>query len=100
MRPLVWIPLVLALGLAFAWRVGDARSGVRAWWSLRADREAAEGRIRELRGELVRLRAEAEALRDERGFGVERAIREDLELAQPGELVLRVPEPVGDRRAR
>jgi cell division protein FtsB len=100
MRPLVWIPLVLALGLAFAWRAVDARSGARAWWSLRADRDAAQGRIRALRAEISRLRAEAEALRDERGFGVERAIREDLELAQPGEVVLRVPEPADDRRAR
>jgi cell division protein FtsB len=100
MRPLVWIPLVLALGLAFAWRLGDARSGARAWWSLRADRDAARERILELRAEIGRLRGEAEALREEQGFGLERAIREDLDLARPGEVVLRVPEPAGDRRAR
>jgi cell division protein FtsB len=100
MRPLVWIPLVLALGLAFAWRLGDARSGARAWWSLRADRDAAQERIRELRAEIGRLRGEAEALREEQGFGLERAIREDLDLARPGEVVLRVPEPAGGRRTR
>ena len=100
MRPLVWIPLVLVLGLAFAWRLGDARSGARAWWSLRADRDAAQERIRELGAEIGRLRGEAAALREEQGFGLERAIREDLDLARPGEVVLRVPEPAGERRAR
>ena len=99
MRPLVWISLVLALGLAFGWRFADSRAGARAWWSLRADRDAAQARIRALRAEIDRLRADAEALRDEEGFALERAIREDLELARPGEVVLRVPD-AGEGRGR
>lgn len=98
MRPLVWVPLVCALTLAFAWRLADSRAGTRAWWSLRADRDEAQARIRALRGEIERLRGEAEGLRDEQGFALERAIREDLELARPGDVVLRVPD--GEGRAR
>jgi cell division protein FtsB len=97
MRPLVWIPLALALALAFGWRLADSRAGARAWWSLRVDRDAAQERIRALRAEAERLRAEARALRDEQGFALERAIREDLELARPGEVVLRVPDVGGER---
>ncbi len=100
MRPLVWVPLVLALALAWATRVADSRAGARAWWSLRTDRDAAQARIRARHAEIDRLRGDAEALRDEEGFAVERAIREDLELAQPGEVVVRVPDAGGEGRAR
>jgi cell division protein FtsB len=96
----MWIPLMLALGLAFGWRIADSRAGARAWWSLRADRDAAQGRIRALRAEIERLRDDARALRDEQGFALERAIREDLELARPGEVVLRVPDASGEDRER
>lgn len=100
MRPLVWVPLVLALTLALATSLADSRSGVRAWWSLRADRADAQARIRVLHAEIDRLRGDAQGLRDEAGLAVERAIREDLDLARPGEVVVRVPDATSEVRTR
>ena len=84
---LSWIPI---LGLAaVAWSAIDERSGLPAWQRLRADLAAAQARIEILRGDIDALRREAEALEGDR-FALERAIREDLGLARPGESVVRL----------
>ncbi|MCG8590853.1 MAG: septum formation initiator family protein [Proteobacteria bacterium] len=81
---------LLAVGLGFA--LADEGSGLRAWIHLREElAEAGERRAR-LEREIERLRAERDAL-DRDPFALERAIREDLDLAQPGETVVRFPAP-------
>jgi cell division protein FtsB len=84
---LFWIPV---LGLAAGgWSAVDERSGLPAWRRLRADLVAARTRIEILRGEIEALRREAEALESDE-LALERAIREDLGLARPGESVIRL----------
>jgi cell division protein FtsB len=87
-RPLILIALVALVALGYA--LANGRSGVRAWWQLGADLAAAETRNAQLEAEIEALRAEAEALRTG-SFAIERAIREDLELAHPDEIVVRIP---------
>ena len=82
------IPLVLVLALGYA--LIDARSGVAQARRLRADLEAAEARIEALRARNESLRAEVASLRDD-PFARERALREDLDLARPGEVLVRMP---------
>ena len=73
-----------ALGIAIA----DGDSGFPMWLRLRSDEALAKERLAELEAETGALRVEIEALERE-PFALERAIREDLQLARPGELVVR-----------
>lgn len=82
------IPALVAAALLVAWL--DADSGIRKYLQLRDDVGAAEVRLDALRGEIGDLQAEAEAL-EKSDFAVERAIREELEWAKPGETVVRLP---------
>jgi cell division protein FtsB len=98
-RQLWWIPVAAfaATGLLAL----DDRTGVPAWRRLRDDLRAADARIEILRGDIAALRAESLALESD-AFAVERAIREDLGLAQPGETVVRLDTRragPGERRA-
>jgi cell division protein FtsB len=72
------------------WAGLDTSSGLRSWWRLRVDLAETETRIAALRSEVASLREEERALESEQ-FALERAIREDLELALPGETVVRLP---------
>jgi cell division protein FtsB len=82
-----WLGLVLALGLA---RAGlDEDSGVRQWLYLRSELEQAEGRIAGLEAEVEALRGEAKQLETD-DYALERAIREELELVQPGQTLVRL----------
>jgi cell division protein FtsB len=92
MRRLWLAPALLATGLAVAILDGD--SGLRSWWRLRDDLASARVRIEGLEEERSRLEAEVTALESD-PFALERAIREDLELARPGELVVRFRRPAG-----
>ena len=83
----MWIP-VLALAAAGASAL-DERTGIPAWRRLRGDLAAANARIEILRGDIAVLEGEALALESD-AFAVERAIREDLGLAKPGERVVRL----------
>ena len=90
----LWIvPAVLAAALAAAWL--DDEAGLRAWWRLDDDLRAAEARMDALREEVDRLERRARALEDD-PFAQERAIRETLGLARPGETVLRLRRPDPD----
>ena len=82
------MPLVLALGLALA--LADGQAGLRAWWTLRSDVASAHERVAALGREIRELRGEEKALGED-PIAIERAIREDLELARPGEVVVRIP---------
>ena len=82
-----WIP-VLALAAAGASAL-DERTGIPAWRRLRDDLTAAHARIEVLHGDIAALRSEVDALESD-SFAVERAIREDLGLAHPNEIVVRL----------
>jgi cell division protein FtsB len=85
----LWIPVLVLAAAGFA--AFDERSGIPAWSRLRADSLATHARIEVLRGDLAGLRREADALASD-DFAVERAIREDLGLARPGESVVRLDD--------
>ena len=61
------------------------------WFELRAERRKSENRISQLRFEVKNLQTKVEALEHD-PLAMERAIREVLELARPGETVIRFVE--------
>ncbi len=82
-----WLaPLLLAAVAVIA--VADGESGIPMWFRLRSDVAQASERAAVLARETEALRVQIEALSSE-PFALERAIREDLELALPGEIVVR-----------
>jgi len=87
-RRLWLIPLVVLIALGYA--LFDARSGVGQARRLQVDLDAANTRIDALRTKNERLREEARDLRED-PFARERALREDLGLARPGEILVRIP---------
>ncbi len=85
----LWIATaIVAAAVAYAFL--DRETGIPTWLQLRE--EVADGRARAAaqRARIESLRAQAEALERD-PFAVERAIREDLELARPGEVIVRFP---------
>jgi cell division protein FtsB len=68
----------------------DQDSGLRAWLRYREGLATAHARIAVLRGEVKSLEEEARRLRDD-PIAQERAIREDLGLALPGDVVVELP---------
>lgn len=84
------VPAVMAAGLALV--MLDQESGVPAWLRLRGELEASEARIAVLSARADALRSEITALERD-PFALERAIREELGLARPGEQVVRFIEP-------
>jgi cell division protein FtsB len=79
----------VVLGLALAHAALDPESGVAAWRHLRGELADARARIVGARGEVAGLRAEVARAQDG-GFALEAAIREDLQLARPGQTVVRL----------
>jgi cell division protein FtsB len=89
-----WLaPLLLAAVAVIA--VADGKSGIPMWLRLRSEVDQAAARVAVLAGETEALRAQIKALSSE-PFALERAIREDLELALPGEIVVRFDRPRAD----
>jgi cell division protein FtsB len=87
-RPLLVAILLVAAAAAWAWL--DAEDGVDTWRRLHREVEEAQARGRALDERNERLRTEIEALAADR-FAQERAVREELRWARPGEIVVRVP---------
>jgi cell division protein FtsB len=88
-----WIvPAVLAVGVMVT--LTDQTSGLSTWLRLSAELGESQARIFALEAETAGLRAEISALSGN-DFALERAIREDLELARPGEVVVRFARPMG-----
>lgn len=87
---LIVLAAVAVVGIAAA----DRESGLVAWWGLRADLHEARDRIEQLRARNALLRSEIQALEQD-PFALERAIREDLELAKHGEVVVRFVSETG-----
>jgi cell division protein FtsB len=86
LRELVIGAAVAAAAIGVA--VADDSTGVRAWLELREDVRVAKARVAELEARIESRESEAEALRSD-PFALEQAIREDLGLARPGEIVVR-----------
>jgi cell division protein FtsB len=87
LRRLWWIPILVVA--AAGWTLADERSGLPAWQRLNSDLASAHGRIEVLQRDIAALRGEATGL-DADAFAIERAIREELGLARPGESVVRL----------
>ena len=84
---------IVALAFGFGW--WDAEKGFRTWLGLKRELAAVDGRVAEARSRIAAARAEAEALRDD-PLAQERAIRQDLRLARPGETVVRMSGGPGE----
>jgi cell division protein FtsB len=87
-RPLLIAIVLVAAAAAWAWL--DAEDGVDTWRRLHQEVEAAQARGRALADRNEALRTEIEALAADRS-AQERAVREELRWARPGEIVVRVP---------
>lgn len=79
--------LGLAVG-AVMLAVVDRDSGLQTWMRLRSELFASQSRIHQLESETAELRAQISDLQSH-PWAVERAIREDLDLARPGEVLVR-----------
>lgn len=78
-------PLFL-VGL-FLWGLMNSETGLPAWLKLERDLFYSEGRIRELKLSIEDLEAQATRLNND-PFSIEKAIRNDLKLALPGETIV------------
>lgn len=97
MRVLVLGTIVIA-SLAVSALV-DSESGLAIWRELRLDLAGSGERIERLIAENEALRSELAALEQDPG-AIDRAIREELDLALPGEVVFRFVVPRDDGGAR
>jgi len=96
MRLLVrYAPIVLLAAMAVA--AVSPRAGIPAWLKLERDRQEAELRISSLQASLKRIEEAGDVLRDDE-FELERAIRTDLKLARPGEVIVIVEPPADEKR--
>jgi cell division protein FtsB len=83
------IPIALAIvASAVGVAVADSKAGVRTWLQVRRDLEVAKARVVELERRIETREGEVASLRSDK-LALERAIREDLGLARPGEIVVR-----------
>jgi cell division protein FtsB len=87
-----WWPIPLLVCAAALLAALDGEAGLRSWWELRAALREAERERAVLQREVDALRGAADALESD-GFAIERAIRERLRLAGPGETLVRLPGP-------
>lgn len=78
----------VAIAAALVVGIADSETGLRAWWELRGELVEARQRIERLQEANAKLRDEVNRLRDDT-WAIERAIREDLQLARPGEAIVR-----------
>jgi cell division protein FtsB len=76
------------VGAAVGVAVADDSAGIRTWLQVRRDLRVAEARVAELEARIEAREGEVAALKSD-PLALERAIREDLGLARPGEIVVR-----------
>ena len=81
-----WLAPALLAG-AVLYAGFDPESGLRTWWQLQRELEAARARIVEREAEIEALSAAARDL-DGDAFAMESAIRVDLGLSRPGEVIV------------
>ncbi len=80
--------MALLLGATLYVAISDGESGLRSWNRLHGDLTAAQARVGQLRHVNDALLRQVAALESD-PLALESAIREDLELAMPGETVVR-----------
>jgi len=83
-----WVIGAAIVGAAVGVAVADDSAGIRTWRQVRQDLRVAEARVAELEARIEVREGEAAALKSD-PLALERAIREDLGLARPGEIVVR-----------
>ncbi len=86
------VPAVLGVGLALAF--SDGETGYLAWSEIRGNLAESQTRIELLMRRVDVLQTEIQSL-EEDPFALERAIREELKLARPGEIVVRFTQESG-----
>ncbi len=87
----VWLfPALIAAAAGLA--VIDSKSGLPRWFELRDELDVSHAKIARLREEVTDLEQKVVALEHEPA-AIEQAIREVLELARPGEVVVRFETP-------
>ena len=86
MKGILLVPVLLVVALF--WVALDQEAGIAPWLHLRGELEDAHVRIDSLRSDVEALEREA-VLLDVRGFELERAIREELDLVGPGQTLIR-----------
>lgn len=101
MKVLSLVTLAIALAAVFA--MLDQDSGIAIWRELRRDLETSNTRVEQLVRENEALRGEIAILESEPA-ALDRAIREELDLVLPGEVVVRfepsgAPEPPSESSA-
>jgi cell division protein FtsB len=84
------LPVIAAAGLALT--LADRESGLVVWYETHEELEVSRDRIAALNTRVDTLKSEIVALERD-PFALERAIREELELARPGEIVVRFAPP-------
>jgi cell division protein FtsB len=84
------LPVIAAAGLALT--LADRESGLVVWYETHEELEVSRARIAALNTRVETLKSEIVALERD-PFALERAIREELELARPGEIVVRFAPP-------
>jgi cell division protein FtsB len=83
------IPIALAIvASAVGVAVADSEAGVRTWLRVRRDLAVAQARVAELERRIETREGEVASLKSDK-HALERAIRADLGLARPGEIVVR-----------
>ena len=90
-RTTLVVPLALA-GVTLAIAIADSEAGIATWLRLRSDVARAQQQVDVLVRATEALRGQIDALNDD-PFALERAIREDLEFARPGEIIVRSERP-------
>ena len=88
MKRSFWIPALL--GAVALYAIFDDAAGLRTWLRLDAELSAKHEGIARIRAEVASLERERDALGSDPA-AIERAIREDLEWARPGEVLVRLP---------
>jgi cell division protein FtsB len=100
----VWRPAgsLVALGLALllGWHVFNGKHGLSVWYRKRAEDRQLQREIKDLEQENAQLREQIERLKSDPG-AIEKAARERLHYAKPGEVIVALPaEPKTPPAAR
>jgi len=100
----VWRPAgsLVALGLALllGWHVFNGKHGLSVWYRKRAEDRQLQREIKDLEQENAQLREQIERLKSDPG-AIEKAARERLHYAKPGEVIVALPaEPKTPTAAR
>ncbi len=87
-RRFLLVPGILFLFAAYA--LLNRAGSIRTWIELQGDLDEGEARIQLLETQNVLMRSEIQELEAD-DFAVERVLREELELAKPGEVLVVLP---------